>query len=91
VGGEQIDEALRAIVGARAALNALERTIVVHGRSQGRTWADLGASLGISGQGVRRRHLAGDPIAAGRPRRRLTDEEYRDRVHAWAVANGYAR
>ena len=91
MGGEQIDEALRAIVGARAALDALERAVVVHGRSQGRTWADLGAPLGISGQGVRRRHFVHDPIAVGRPRRRPTDEEYRERVRAWAVANGYAR
>jgi hypothetical protein len=88
VGAEEIDEALRAIAGARAALTRLERTLVVRARSQGRTWSELGPPLGISKQAVRQRHLAQDPIAARPRRKRLTDDEYLERVLAWARANG---
>jgi hypothetical protein len=91
MGAEEIDEALRAIAGARVALTRLERTLVVRARSQGRTWSELSRPLGISKQAVRQRHLAEDPIAARPRRRRLTDDEYLERVLAWARANGHAR
>ena len=90
MGPGTIEEALRGVVAARAALADLERALVVQGREQGASWAQLAAPLGISKQAVRQRHVAVDPIAAQRPRR-LTDEEYRDRVFAWARANGHAR
>ena len=89
MGADEIDEALRAIAGARVALTRLERTLVIHARSQGRSWSELALPLGISKQAVRQRHLADDPV---RPRRRrLADEEYRERVFAWARANGYGQ
>lgn len=91
MGADEIDEALRAIAGARTALTQLERRLVVRGRSQGRTWSQLAQPLGISKQAARQRHVADDPIAAGRPRRRLTDEEYIERVLAWARASGHSR
>ena len=88
VGAEEIDEALRRSQ-APGWLTRLERTLVVRARSQGRTWSELARPLGISKQAVRQRHLAHDPVAA-RPRRRLTDDEYLERVLAWARANGHA-
>ena len=90
MGADEIDEALRAIAGARVALTRLERTLVVRARSQGRTWSELAPPLGISKQAVRQRHLAHDPVAASARRRRLTDDEYLERVLAWARANGRA-
>ena len=89
MGADEIDEALRTIAGARVALTRLERTLVIHARSQGRSWSELALPLGISKQAVRQRHLADDPVAVRPRRRRLTDEEYRERVFAWAQANGY--
>jgi hypothetical protein len=88
VAADEIDEALRAIAGARVALTGLERTLVIRARSQGRTWSELALPLGISKQAVRQRHLAEDPVAARPRRRRLSDDEYRERVLAWARANG---
>ena len=90
MGAEEIDEALRAIAGARVALTRLERTLVVRARSQSRTWSELARPLGISKQAMRQRHLAQDPIAARPRQRRLTDDEYLERVLAWARANGHA-
>ena len=55
---------LREIVAVRAALDALEAALVVEGRRRGHRWADLGADLGLSLHGVRRRHLGRDPIYA---------------------------
>jgi hypothetical protein len=91
VSAEQIDEALRAVAAARAALARLERSLVVRARTEGRTWSELAGPLGVSKQAMRRRHIDHDPIASGRPRLRPTEEEYRERVLAWARANGHAR
>ena len=91
MGAQEIDEALRAIAGARMALTRLERSLVIRARSQGRTWSELALPLGISKQAVRQRHLAEDPIAVRQGRRRLTDDEYLERVLAWARTNGGAR
>ena len=91
MGAQEIDEALRAIAGARVALTRLERSLVVRARSQGRTWSELARPLGISKQAMRQRHLAQDPIAARPRQRRLTDDEYLERVLAWARTNGGAR
>lgn len=55
---------LREIVAARAALDGLEAALVVEGRRRGYRWADLGADLGLSLHGVRRRHIGRDPIYA---------------------------
>ena len=59
-------EALEAIHAARAALTSLERTLVAHARRRGATWSELGEPLRLSKQGVRRRHLAIDPIVSRR-------------------------
>ncbi|MGH3073251.1 MAG: hypothetical protein ACRDNB_13435 [Gaiellaceae bacterium] len=55
---------LREIVAVRAALDALEAALVVEGRRRGHRWATLGEELGLSAHGVRKRHLAIDPIYA---------------------------
>lgn len=55
---------LREVVAARAALDRLEAVLVVEGRRRGYRWSVLGAELGLTGHGVRRRHLARDPIYA---------------------------
>lgn len=60
---------LREIVALRAALDALEATLVVEGRRRGYRWADLGDDLGLSSHGARKRHLAIDPIYAWKKQR----------------------
>ena len=84
---QRIETGLREIVSARAALDSLERTLVVRARLQGATWSDLAGPLGLSKQGVRRRHLANDPIFARRPHSPPTIDEY----HAEMVAALRAR
>jgi hypothetical protein len=60
---------LREIVALRAALDGLEAELVAAARGQGCKWRELGDDLGMSGHGVRRRHLAVDPIYAWRAQR----------------------
>ena len=55
---------LRLVAAARETLDRLEAALVVEGRRRGYRWADLGADLGLGLHGVRRRHLARDPIYA---------------------------
>lgn len=55
---------LREVVAARKALDRLEAALVVEGRRRGYRWSQLGAELGLSLHGVRRRHLARDPVYA---------------------------
>jgi hypothetical protein len=83
-----IESALRDIVLARAALDSLERTLVVHARSYGSTWSDVAAPLGLSKQGARRRHVAGDPIFGRRSRRPPTIDEYHEQMLAALRAQG---
>jgi hypothetical protein len=83
-----IESALREIVSAREALDSLERTLVVHARSYGSTWSDIAGPLGLSKQGVRRRHLAVDPIFARRSRRPPTIAEYHAEMFAAVRAQG---
>ncbi len=60
---------LREIVALRAALDALETELVVHARSRGCKWRELGDDLGLSPHGARKRHLDADPIHAWRRQR----------------------
>ena len=73
---------LRELVAARAALDSLESELVVQARLSGCTWAELARDLELTPGGVRRRHLAVDPIFARRPSEPQTIEEY----HAEFVA-----
>jgi hypothetical protein len=82
-----VDAALREIVVTRAALDSLEAALVVRARSRGATWTQLAAALGLTKQGVRRRHLSVDPVFARRLRAPPTIEEY----HAELVATLRAR
>ena len=60
---------LREIVAVRAALDALEAELVVGARGRGSKWRELGEDLGMSAHGVRKRHVAVDPIYAWRAQR----------------------
>lgn len=55
---------LRELVALRAALDTLEAALVAEGRRRGYCWRVLGEELGLTAHGVRRRHLAVDPIYA---------------------------
>ena len=66
----------------RAALNSLETEFVVLARRSGCTWAELAQDLELTAGGVRRRHLASDPILARPSTKPPTIEEY----HAELVA-----
>ena len=66
---------LREVVAARAALDALEASLVVEGRQRGYRWSVLGAELGLTRHGVRKRHLAIDPIHAWKQSRPPTPEK----------------
>jgi hypothetical protein len=77
-----VESALREIATARAALESLEATLVARARASGANWSELAVPLGLSKQGVRKRHLAIDPIFARRALRPQTIEEY----HAELVA-----
>lgn len=85
---DSIEVALREIVTARAALDSLERMLVVRARSHGATWSDLAQPLGLSKQGTRRRHLAIDPIFARRPHRPPTIAQYHEEMLAALRAQG---
>ena len=73
---------LREVVAVREALNSLEAQLVVQARLNGCTWAELAEDLELTAGGVRRRHLAIDPVFARRPVRRSSIDEY----HAEFVA-----
>ena len=79
---DELDEELRSIAAARAALDVREADLVARARSTGATWVELGQSLGLSKQGARKRHLAIDPIFARRPQRVPTIEEYHAEIAA---------
>jgi hypothetical protein len=83
-----VESALRELVATRAAIDSLEATLVVRARSEGATWDDLAAALGLSKQGARRRHLAIDPIFARRPQRPPTIAEYHAEIAAAMHARG---
>ena len=85
---ESIDVALREIVAARAALESLEQTLVARARSHGASWSDLAEPLGLSKQGVRKRHLARDPVFARRRQRPPTIAEYHAEMVAALRAQG---
>jgi hypothetical protein len=70
---------LRELVAVRAALDSLEAELVIQARRRGYRWRELGADLGLSAHGARKRHVARDPIAALRqPREPMTFEELRE-------------
>jgi hypothetical protein len=85
---ESTEAALRELVSTRVALESLERTLVARARLHGATWSDLAGPLGLSKQGVRRRHLATDPIFARRSRRPPTIAEYHAEMNAALRAQG---
>jgi hypothetical protein len=67
--GDVFRSGLREIVAVRAALDALETEFVVHARSRGCKWRELGEDLGLSPHGARKRHLDADPIHSWRSQR----------------------
>jgi hypothetical protein len=77
---EAVRAELREIVAARAALDEREVELIVRGRENGLTWAELGDDLGLTAGGVRRRHLAVDPIFARRSSRSPTIAEYHEEM-----------
>jgi hypothetical protein len=82
------ENALREIVAAHAALDSLEATLVALARSRGANWSELAIPLGLSKQGVRKRHLAIDPIFARRALRPQTIDEYHAELIAATRAQG---
>jgi hypothetical protein len=86
-----VDAALREIVATRAALDSLETALVVRARSRGCRWSDLAAPLGLTKQGVRKRHLSVDPIFARRPQAPQTIAEYHAELAAALRARGILR
>jgi hypothetical protein len=75
--------ALREIVAVRTALDSLETKLVIEARRRGHRWRELGADLGLSAHGVRKRHVAHDPIRAQRrPDEPMSFEELRDALAA---------
>ncbi len=85
---ESLRAELREVVAARAALDTLETQLVVRARSSGCTWAELAEDLGLSAAGVRRRHLAVDPVFARRPRQPQTIDAYHEEFVAAMRAQG---
>jgi hypothetical protein len=77
---ESLDEALRAIVSARVELAEREIDLVVRARSQGASWQQIGESLGLSKQAVRKRHLAVDPKRAQNANNPPTIAEYHEEM-----------
>ena len=67
--GDVFRSGLREIVALRAMLDALEVELVIGARGRGHRRRDLGEDLGLSAHGVRKRHLAGDPIHAWKTER----------------------
>ncbi len=66
---------LREIVAVREVLDRLEAALVVEGRRRGSHWSELGADLGLSLHGARKRHLVNDPIYAWKLQRPPTPAE----------------
>jgi hypothetical protein len=78
--GDVFRSGLREIVALRAVLDALEAELVISARGRGYRWRDLGEDLGLSAHGVRKRHIASDPIHAWRAQRaRPLDDVLRQR------------
>jgi hypothetical protein len=79
--------ALREIVAVRSALESLETKLVIEARRRGHRWRELGADVGLTAHGMRKRHVAHDPIRAQRrPQEPLTFEELRDALAAMTSA-----
>ena len=74
---------LRELGAVRAALDWLEAALVIEARGRGYRWHEIGADLGLSAHGARKRHLAQDPIRARRqPHEPMSFEELRDALAA---------
>lgn len=71
--GDVFRSGLREIMAARAALDRLESELVVGARGRGYKWRELGEDLGLSAHGVRKRHVAVDPIHAWKVQRTLDE------------------
>jgi hypothetical protein len=67
--GDVFRSGLREIVAVRQVLDAIEAELVAGARRRGHKWRELGEDLGLSAHGVRKRHLAVDPIYAWRSQR----------------------
>ena len=52
----EVRAGLRAVARERSALDVRQRTLVHRGRVEGLSWAELGRSLGITGQAVQMRY-----------------------------------
>jgi len=85
---ESLRAQLREVVAARADLDALETQLIIQARSSGCTWAELAQDLGLTAAGVRRRHLAVDPVFAKRSRKPQTIDEYHEEFVAAMRAQG---
>jgi hypothetical protein len=85
---DAVANALNEVVALRAALDSLERALVVRARSQGAGWRELAGPLGLSSQGVRKRHLQSDPLFARRPARAQTIDEYHAEMVAYLRERG---
>jgi hypothetical protein len=85
---EWVRAGLREVVAARAALDSLETELVVQARLNGCTWAELARELELTAGGVRRRHLASDPILARRPSGPPTIDDYHAEFLAAMRAKG---
>jgi hypothetical protein len=64
---------LRELTRSRAALEDLERALVVTARREGVPWARIAVDLGVAKQTALRRHRAADPVAQALARARATD------------------
>lgn len=73
--GDVFRSGLREVVALRAVLDALEAELVIGARRRGYWWRELGEDLGLSAHGVRKRHLARDPIHAWKTERALRQGE----------------
>jgi len=85
---ERLRAGLRDVVAARAALDSLERQLVVQARSSGCTWTELAEDLQLSAAGARRRHLAVDPLLARHSLKPPTIAEYHEEFVAAMRAQG---
>jgi hypothetical protein len=84
---EAVRVGLRELVAARAALDSLEAALVIEARRRGFRWHEVGADLGLTAHGVRKRHVARDPIRAQRrPEEPLTYNELREALAAMTRA-----
>ena len=73
---------LREIVALRTVLDSLETKLVIEARRRGYRWRELGADLGLTAHGVRKRHVAHDPIRQRRPHEPMSFGELRDALAA---------